>query len=103
MVKIVTGPVMAVKVLVAEMMEAMVEGMTAGKIVAAKTVTEARTETVPAESLGHGVIPRQHDREQNRGSQGNGFSQAHRFLTAETALSAFAAENSSGRPGKRAG
>jgi hypothetical protein len=38
MVKIVTGPVMAVKVMVAEMMEAMVEGMTAGKIVAAKTV-----------------------------------------------------------------
>ena len=88
----------------AEMMKAVIEGMMAEEIVAAKkAVTETRAEAVAAESLGHGVSLRQYDRKQNRRGHRNGFSQTHRSLTAGPPLSAFAAINSTRRPRKRTG
>ena len=77
MAEIVAGPMLVMKVVVAEMMETMSK-----KVMADRPVGKAWTETVTAESPGHGVSLRQRDREENGSSHRNGFSQTHQSLTA---------------------
>jgi hypothetical protein len=72
-----TGPVMAVTVVMPEMMKAASEVMSkrvmSKRIMASKSVAK----TVTAESPRHGIGLRQRNGEENCGSDGNGFSQQH--------------------------
>jgi hypothetical protein len=69
---VMTGPVMAVTVVMPEMMKA------ASEVMSEEVVTGKSTaKTMTAESPRHGVGLRQGKGEKNRGSDGNGFSQQH--------------------------
>jgi hypothetical protein len=67
-----TGPVMIVSAVMTEMVKAASEVMS--KTMSGKTVAES----VTAESPRYGVGLSQRDSEENRGGDGNGFSQQHR-------------------------
>ena len=70
--EVMAGPMMAVKAVMCEMAAVAVVAV---KVAAEKSVAETATKAVKAaESLGHGVGFRQRDSEQERRSNGNGFS-----------------------------
>src|ERR1700733_6384381 len=73
-----TGPMMAVTLMMAEMVKAasevMSERVMSKMVMTGKSVAKTGT----AESPRHGVGLSQRDSEQGRGNNGNGFSQQHR-------------------------